>query len=123
MIIKIYTEEQKMKLERKHKLGIAMGIGVLMILYGVLSAIFHFDFNPKTVNSVTTLLMFVALWMVLSLRTKKNGPEETDQKVNLINNPESDERCDLVQDTDITLKESNTADDNNVSSGTKDNIN
>lgn len=112
-----------MKLERKHKLGIAMGIGILMILYSVLSAIFHFDFNPKTVNNVTTLLMFVALWMILSLRTKKNSPEETDQKVNLINNQESDERCDLVQDADITSEESNTAEDDNVSSGTEDNIN
>lgn len=112
-----------MKLERKHKLGIAMVIGVLMILYGVLSAIFHFDFNPKTVNSVTTLLMFVALWMVLSLRTKKNSPEETDQKVDLINNQQSDERCDVVQDADITSEESNKDDDNKVSSGTEDNIN
>lgn len=60
-----------MKFERKHKRGIAVGIALLLILFGLVSSVFHFNLNPKTVNSVSTILMAAALWMVLSSRTKK----------------------------------------------------
>lgn len=102
-----------MKFERKHKLGIAMGIAVLMILYSLLSSIFHFDFNPKTVNNITTLLMFVALWMVFSLRTKKINPEQKDKNINLQDNQDSDAKDDSPQLPDTSSEESNTEDNNN----------
>jgi len=109
-----------MKFERKHKLGIALGIAVLLILYGLLSSVFHFNFDPKTVNNVTTILMAVALWMVFSLRTKNNSPDQTQENRDLQDSSENKEERDSLQDAD-TSAESNTEHDNNYSSETDDN--
>ena len=59
------------KLTRKQKRFVALGIGVLFVLYGALGAFFKFQFNKTVVDQVSFILMMIAAVLLLG----KDQPE------------------------------------------------
>ncbi|EMS69138.1 hypothetical protein [Ruminiclostridium cellobioparum] len=64
-----------MKLSRKLKLRIIIGIAAAMILYGVLDKFFKFNVNQKVVDNVAMVLMILAFGLLFS-RGDQSGKNE-----------------------------------------------
>jgi len=64
-----------MKLSRKLKLRIIMGIAAAMILYGILDKFFKFNIDEKLVNNVGMVLMIGAFGLLFS----RSGQEDGEQ--------------------------------------------
>ncbi|MDF2985198.1 MAG: hypothetical protein K0R50_708 [Eubacterium sp.] len=71
-----------MKLTRKLKLRIILGIAVAMILYGVLDKFLKFNIDPKVVSNVSMVLMILAFGMLFSRgdETKKEQSTGTSDE-------------------------------------------
>jgi len=67
-----------MKLKRKQKLTIILGIAVLFIIYGLLDMTFKFNISKKIVDNVSMVLMIAAFGLLFSDRAKKVDPAQTD---------------------------------------------
>ena len=73
-----------MKLSRKLKLRIIMGIAAAMILYGILDKFFNFNIDDKTVSNVGMVLMIGAFGLLFSRGGQENveqgAGEQTEQR-------------------------------------------
>jgi len=93
-----------MKLERKHKTRIVLGIAALFILYGLLDMKLKFNVNPKTVSNVSLVLMLIAFGLLFSGRkTNKDSSSETESKNQLQDNPDKTEIDSSTQTTEVPL--------------------
>lgn len=78
--------EAGMKLSRKLKLRIIMGIAAAMILYGILDKFFNFNIDEKIVSNVGMVLMIGAFGLLFSRGGQENveqgagAGEQTEQK-------------------------------------------
>lgn len=55
---------------------IVLGIGLVLILFGVAQGLFKFDINFKIADQATYILMLVAFMLLFSGRKKKKTGEE-----------------------------------------------
>lgn len=78
-----------MKLERKHKLWIIIGIGAIFIIYGLLGSVFEFHADQKVVDQVSFVLMLIAFALLFSGRKKKNQNTEAENPNNINDNPDN----------------------------------
>lgn len=73
-----------MKLSRKLKLRIIMGIAAAMILYGILDKFFNFNIDEKVVSNVGMVLMIGAFGLLFSRggqeKVEQGAGEQTEQK-------------------------------------------
>ncbi len=61
-----------MNISRKTKLRIIVGIAALLIIYGLLESVFHFNIDPKVVNNVGMVLMIAAFGLLFSKEKNNN---------------------------------------------------
>jgi uncharacterized membrane protein YfcA len=102
------------KLDRKLKRRIALGIAILLILYGILGQFINFNVDPKLDREVSMVLLIVAFAMLFS--DKRQKPSETDNAANTANTAETEpaEPEKLIEDAsteDEDLIENHTDDD------------
>ncbi len=64
-----------MKLSRKVRMRIIMGIAIVLIGYGLLDRAFHFNVDPKIVNNVSMVIMIIA-FALLFTRDQKSQEQE-----------------------------------------------
>ncbi len=69
-----------MKLERKHKQLIVLGIGLLIMLFGLAQVVFKFEVDRKITDEVTFVLMIIAAFLLFSKpkNTEKDKITEAD---------------------------------------------
>lgn len=60
------------KLERKHRQRIVLGIGIIIILFGLLQALFRFEIDRKITDQVTFVLMIIAAALLFTKDRKKS---------------------------------------------------
>jgi len=102
-----------MKLERKQKTWITLGIAALFILYGFLDMIFKFNINPKTVSNVGMVLMIVAFALIFSGRKpKQNSSDETNANSSTQDTPNQIETNSSIQDTVAQIETNDNGQDN-----------
>ncbi|MHB8062750.1 MAG: hypothetical protein ACYDG2_08980 [Ruminiclostridium sp.] len=104
-----------MKLERKQKTRIVLGIAALLIIYGLLDMVFKFNISQNTINNVSMVLMIIAFGLLFSGRkpkqnnsddTQANSQLEDSTNVTQVNNQlqstndETTETIDQSQDAD-----------------------
>ena len=82
-----------MKLTRKLKLRIVIGIAAVMILYGILDRFLNFNINDKTVNNVGMILMIAAFGLLFS-RGDQEGNKDAKQ-------PETNKESEQTSQQDI----------------------
>jgi len=87
-----------MKLERKHKNWIVIGIGLVFILFGLVQVVFKLDISKNVSDRISFVLMMIALIVFMSNRNRKSGTGNDDEE-NIendvgenIENTESDSR-------------------------------
>jgi hypothetical protein len=84
-----------MKLERKHKNLIIIGIGLIFILFGLLQVVFKFEVSKNISDRVSFILMMIALVVFMSNRNRKSDTEDDDgeniENTEDIENIESDD--------------------------------
>lgn len=61
-----------MKLQRKHKQLLALAIGLVIVFYGILQALFEFNIDRKYVDQATFVLFVVAIALLYNGRPKKD---------------------------------------------------
>lgn len=67
-----------MKWDRRSRLMAVGAIGMLLILFGVVQAIFKFKINEKLINEITLFLMIIAFGFYFGGRKKKEPSAEAD---------------------------------------------
>lgn len=92
-----------MKLSRKLKLRIIIGIAAAMILYGILDRFLKFNIDEKVVNNVGMILMIAAFGLLFS-RGDQNDKEnknvqEAPKEAELQSNTQSLEDRDQFEQT------------------------
>jgi hypothetical protein len=76
-----------MELKHKHRQWIALGIGLLFILFGLLQALFGLKIEKRISDEVSFVLMIVAISFLLGGR-KKNTKETQTKKLDNENDVE-----------------------------------
>ena len=97
-----------MKLTRKLKLRIIIGIAIIFIVYGILDYLFKFNVDEKVVSNVGMVLMIAAFGLLFSRGDQADTKQPDNQQGNPETNPESDEsqieqtalENDMVKDQD-----------------------
>lgn len=64
-----------MKIQRKHRQLIVLGIAVVIIALGLVQALFKIELDRKTTEQVTFVLMIIAAALIFT-KDKKKSPEE-----------------------------------------------
>lgn len=67
----------KMKLQHKHRQLIALAIGILIIVFGILQALLKFEIDRKYTDQATFVLFVVAAALLFGGRKKKDDKENT----------------------------------------------
>ncbi len=67
-----------MKLERKHRQLIVLGIGVVIIIFGLLQALLKFKVDQKITDEVTFVLMIIAAALLFTKDKKKSDDNPID---------------------------------------------
>lgn len=96
-----------MKLTRKWKLRIVVGIGLLFIAYAFLDYLFKFNINQEVVNNVEMVLMLAAFALLFSRGDQANQSDSqqvdseanSDSEVSQIDQTALDN--DLVKNEDV----------------------
>lgn len=65
-----------MELKHKHRQLIALGIGLLFIIFGLFQAVFGLKVDKKISDEVSFVLFLVAGYLLLSGRNKKSTTKE-----------------------------------------------
>ncbi len=65
-----------MRLERKHRRLIVLGLGVIMIIFGLLQAIVKFEIDNKIIDEVAFVFMIIAAALLFA-RDKKKDEDNT----------------------------------------------
>jgi|AGTN01.2.fsa_nt_gi hypothetical protein len=65
-----------MRLERKHRQRIVLGMGAIILLFGLLQAILKFDIDSKVIDEVAFILMIIAA-ALLFIGDKKKSEDNT----------------------------------------------
>ena len=97
-----------MKLSRKLKLRIIIGIAVALILYGVLDRFLNFNIDQKVVDNVGMVLMIIAFGLLFSRGDQKGQGEQANTEAKAISGQGGDEsqieqtalENDMVKDQD-----------------------
>ena len=66
-----------MKLQRKHKRLIALAIGIVIIIFGVLQALLKFDIDRTYIDQATFVLFVVAIALLYNGRSKKDDQKNS----------------------------------------------
>lgn len=66
-----------MKLQRKHRQLIALAIGILIIVFGILQGLLKFEIDRKYTDEATFVLFVAAAALLFGGRTKKDDKENT----------------------------------------------
>jgi uncharacterized membrane protein YfcA len=78
-----------MNLSSKHAISIVLGIGILIILFGVIVAVFKVNIDSNVSNKVTSFLFIIAAALFFYSKSKKRK-EEADKKEDLEISDEDD---------------------------------
>lgn len=70
-----------MKLTRKWKLRIVIGVAIFFILYGILDYFFKFNFNEKVVSNIEMILMIGAFALLFSHSDQANTKQSSARKI------------------------------------------
>lgn len=69
-----------MKLQLKHRQLIALAIGAVIIIFGVLQALLKFQIDKKYVDQGTFVLFVAALALLFGGRSKKDEDKKDEDK-------------------------------------------
>jgi len=92
--------KKQMKLERKYKTWIVLGIAALFILYGLFDWQFKFNVSEEVVKNISMVLFVIAFWLFFSGRKpNQNTHDETITNNQLQDTTDETEINDQLPDT------------------------
>jgi uncharacterized membrane protein len=68
-----------MKISRKLRLIIVLCIGIFFVLIGLGQILFDFEIESETLNSISMVFMFIALFLFFSTRSRKSSDDGEEQ--------------------------------------------
>lgn len=102
-----------MRLERKHRQLIVLGLGVIMIIFGLLQAIVKFEIDNKIIDEVAFVFMIIAAALLFA-RDKKKGEDST-----IAGAEKGNDRIGLEKETGRNSESIN----DNITTGEKESVN
>lgn len=71
-----------MKLKRKHRQLIVLGIGIVIIIFGLIQALFKLEISSKITDEVTFVLMVIAAALLFTKDKDSNGDNKIENTGN-----------------------------------------
>lgn len=77
-----------MKLQHKQKQLIALAIGLVIVVFGLLQALFKFKIDAKVTDEITMVLFVLAFALLFSGRSRRAGGDRASEQTGTQSGPE-----------------------------------